>query len=227
VAVLIPVLARPWRVDPLLLSLRSSERLATVAPIFVALAEDEDEIDAIEQADAPALILPGPLAPGDYARKVNAAVRAAADLGALWVFLGADDLCFCHGWADEALRVATDTRKPVVGTNDLGNRSVIRGHTSTHTLVATRYALERGAIDDPSRLLHEGYFHNFVDREMIETARYRNELAFATRSRVEHLHPNWRKAKRDATYDRGLDRERFNDDARLFRRRAHLWGGRT
>jgi hypothetical protein len=48
---------------------------------------------------------------------------------------------------------------------------VIRGEHSTHPIIVRSYIEGQGAIDEPGKALHEGYWHNFVDDELIGTAR--------------------------------------------------------
>jgi hypothetical protein len=108
----------------------------------------------------------------------------------------------------------------VVGTNDLGNQRVIVGEHATHSLVSRAY-IARGSIDDPSRLLHEGYSHCFVDDELVATARARGAWVFAHDSFVEHLHPAWGKGPADPTYAAGA--RSFAHDRRLHRARSVLW----
>ena len=224
VAVLIPVLNRPERVEPLLASLYGSQRQERLLPIFLATEGDEDELAAIRAADGDphVMVLPGPREPGDYARKMNHAMRLLYhEPGtAEWAFLGADDLCFCHGWADLAIAASAGTFD-VVGTNDLGNPEVTRGQHSTHSLVHVSY-LGRGTIDEPRALLHEGYRHNWVDTEFVQTAQRRGAYVKAFDSMVEHLHPHWGKGTLDATYQLGLSD--YDTDRRLFLARRRLWG---
>lgn len=224
VAVLIPVLARPQRAAPLLDSLFASERLAGLRPVFVATRGDRGELRAIEAARAlhpdraiHVLELP-PAERGDYGIKINVAARTVRDE---WLFQAADDLRFEPGWADVAIGVAEMHDASVVGTNDMGNPSVKAGLHSTHSLVRRAYVVEHGTIDEPGLMLHEGYAHNYVDNELVETAMSRGQWAFAHESLVEHLHPIWRKGTRDATYERGDLHMR--EDAELFRNRRRLW----
>lgn len=222
VAVLIPVLGRPERVEPLLASLYSSWEEAPLWPIFLASEGDRDELDAIAAADGSphVMILPGERQPGDYARKINMGIRWLREAEVKWAFLGADDLCFCHGWADRAIAASASTFD-VVGTNDLGNPEVTRGQHSTHSLVHVSY-LGRGTIDEPRALLHEGYRHNWVDTEFVQTAQSRGAYVKAFDSMVEHLHPHWGKGDLDATYQLGL--ADYDEDRRLFLARRRLWG---
>lgn len=226
VAVLIPVLARPERVQPLLASLFGSEARVHLRAVFLLSPGDIRETEAVATATVEhggdrvaSFAMVEPAGPGDYARKIN---RGVAQTDEEWVFLAADDLCFCPAWADAAVHAGTRSRRRVVGTNDLGNERVTRGEASTHTLVHRTYA-EQGATFDrqPGVLLHEGYDHNFVDDELVLVARRRMEFVTASRSMVEHLHPHWGKARWDATYTRG--QERFDDDRRLFGERSKAW----
>jgi len=219
IVVIIPVLNRPERVEPLLASLAASERAAKLRPLFVCSPGDEREIEAVSASDADWMLLPIGRGPGDYARKINRAAYHAQTM-AEWLFLGADDLCFCPGWADIALQAAIADFIEVVGTNDLGNPAVISGAQSTHSLVRSSY-LERGTIDERGKLLHEGYEHNWVDNEFVATARSRGVYIFAANAHVEHLHPSWGKGQADSTYELGM--RHYHQDAQLFRAREKLW----
>lgn len=219
VVVLVPVLARPERVEIVRDNIAASEHEVPLSAIFIASSRDQAEHAALVKAGVRWIETKGPV-PGDYARKINAAVWQTTEP---WLFLGADDLRFEPGWADECLRVAAEKGARVIGTNDLGNRAVVSGHHSTHSLVARSYIEEHGTIDQPGRVLHEGYEHQFVDNEFIETARHRGELAMAMGAIVEHLHPHWRKGEMDATYERAL--VGFTRDQRKFRVRRRLWAG--
>lgn len=221
ILVVIPVLNRPDRVEPLLASLYASQAAVELRPLFVVSPGDVAEEEAVRSSDADWMLVPFPRGNGDYARKCNRAAAHAHATGHEWVFLGADDLCFCHGWADEALEVAAVAPyAQVIGTNDLGNPAVVRGEQATHSLVRTSY-LARGTIDEPGKLLHEGYAHNWVDNELVGTARARGVFVFAAHSHVEHLHPSWGKAADDATYRLGM--EQYAADSQLFRVRERLW----
>lgn len=217
VAVIVPVLARPQRVQPLLDNLRCSINAThQVRAVFVCSAGDEAEIASVRAAGKRPVILCEP-GRAEYARKINLAARFSDEE---WLLLAADDLRFHPGWLDDALAVHADTGALVVGTNDLGNPTVKQGRHSTHPLVHRAY-LEQGTVDAPGLLLHEGYDHNCVDVELVETAKARGVWAFATGSHVEHLHPLWRKGDDDLVYARG--RLRYSEDRRLLMRRQRLW----
>lgn len=222
VDVLIPVLGRPERAGPLVESLAVSARYATVRAYFLCSPGDTAQIAAARAANdhgIPCFVTVVEWEPGagDYARKMN---QGVAESSGEFFFYAADDLLFHPGWIERAAAKHLETGACVVGTNDLGNRSVTAGLHSTHTLVSRRY-VECGTIDDPTRLLHEGYDHNFVDTEFVATAVARETFAHATDAIVEHLHPNWGKASQDATYRKG--HARFGEDRALYDQRAALW----
>lgn len=217
IVVLAPVLRRPDRALPVAQSLRATgdHRL-----VFLCSPGDREESRACQSVmtvveNVEVVIVPWESGSGDYARKINYGVRHTSEP---WIFQGADDLHFHDGWAEVALSHARRTGKRVIGTNDLGNVRVIRGRHSTHSLVARSYIEELGTLDGPGAMMHEGYFHNFCDDEMIATARARKEFAMAIDARVEHLHPNWGKGARDKTYDKG--EARFAEDRQVFYRRV-------
>lgn len=85
------------------------------------------------------------------------------------------------------------------------NREVVSMRTSTGNYVAWGYASKN------------------CDDEFVGTAKARQTFAFAAGSRVEHLHPHWGKARRDATYE--LGQARFEEDRHLYNRRRTLWHG--
>lgn len=209
-AVLVPVLGRPHRIVPFLQSLAAATP-GRYRVVFIADSHDTPTIGAIEKAHATPLIVDG-----NYAHKINKGVHATSEQ---LLFLGADDLHFHPGWL-EAAKAKLTPGIGVVGTNDLCNGRVIAGEHSTHSLVTRAYT-ELGTIDDPTRLLHEGYPHEFVDDEFVQTAMYRGAYAHAHDSVVEHLHPQVGKAPMDDLY--AAQRQRMRHGARIYRRRRHLW----
>lgn len=227
VTILIPVLDRPDRALPVARSIRDT---SDAAILFVATEGDDAETRAVlrtsrEIRGVALLTIPGPPERGDYARKINEAARVAATP---WIFQGADDLRFTPGWLDAVTRAAAGGAQ-VIGTVDGCNARTARGALSTHSLVSASYVREHGTIDGPGEMLHEGYWHNFVDEELVATARARGVYTHARDALVEHLHPLC--GKSDApieagTYGRALDRMHFQADRRLFGRRSLAWRGR-
>jgi hypothetical protein len=225
VAVLIPVLSRPDRVAPLLASLEGTgaglDEKPLIRPTFLCSPDDEAEIAAVAATGLVPLVVEWEPGQGDYARKIN---HGATNVAADWFFLGADDLRFHPGWLAACLLVHSQTGACVIGTNDLGNPRVTAGEHATHSLVHADYR-ECGTLDEPDsyKLLHEGYWHNFVDDEFVGTAKQRGTFAMAADAHVEHLHPNWRKSRDDETYRRGL--ATFHVDQALHFQRSRRWRG--
>lgn len=210
VAILVPVLGRPHRVSPLLTSIRAT----TPAPhrvLFIASPDDEDEISAIRAAGGEHIAVDG-----NYAVKINSAVERTTEP---LLFLGADDLHFHEGWLEAAAAKLTDTIG-VVGTQDLCNGRVIAGQHATHSLLARWYA-ELGTIDGQPGPLCELYPHEYVDDELVATAKARAAWAFAHDSVVEHLHPDVGKAPMDRLY--AARRRRMRQGWWIFEERKHLW----
>lgn len=220
--VLIPVLARPHRALPVAQSVRDT---SPAKILFVATDTDRKQIAAIRKVQRKipgvGLLIVERHDRGDYARKINAGVRATDDA---WVFQGADDLTFHPGWLDEALATAAARGARVIGTQDKCNPRVRTGRHSTHSLVARSYIRDVGTGDETGKMLHEGYWHGFVDDELVWLATRSGEYAFSPRSIVEHHHPLRRDETNpiDATYEKALDRREFARDRALFRHRARM-----
>lgn len=96
---------------------------------------------------------------GDYARKINLAYEHG---DSPILFLGATDLIFHPNWYGAAKKRLVGTIQ-VVGTNDGGNVRTATGRHSTHTLVTRAYVEEHGTIDEPGKVLHEGYWHEYCN----------------------------------------------------------------
>lgn len=181
--------------------------------LFVATGDDEAELTALSDAGADWIVPSAHRNTGDYARKINAGMRASIEP---LIFTGADDLVFRPGWFEAAVALI-GAGVGVVGTNDLGNPDVVAGRHATHSLVDRQYAEVFGTYDCPGRIYHEGYDHNFCDVEFVQTAMRRHAWAFAPDSVVEHVHPSWKKADTDPTYE--LGRAQWTADARTWRNR--------
>lgn len=192
----------------------------TVVPyrlLFIASPNDRGEIRALRQAEADYIVMGRD---AKYSQKINHGYRKTTEP---YIFTGADDLTFHPGWDTVAL-AQFKQGIGVVGTNDLGNARVMRGQHATHSLVARWYA-DLGTIDGEG-IYCENYTHQFVDDELVATAKFRGAWAFASGSKVEHMHPFVRgtsgpKGQMDATYRKGLSQTR--QDGQLFKRRQALW----
>jgi hypothetical protein len=216
ILIAIPVLGRPWRAA----SVYESATGATDVPhrvVFLVSPADDAQRAACVATGAEVIDVSWSPGPGDWARKINAAYYRSDEP---WIFLGADDLCFCDGWASAALAVGEETDAGVVGTNDDGNPRVKAGQHSTHPLVRRSYVDALGTIDGIG-ILCEQYDHQYSDDELVETAKSRGAWAFARDAEVEHLHPYFGKAEMDETYEKAL--RATQADKTLFERRRHLW----
>ena len=211
--VIVPVLGRPHRARPVAESIRAATPTARI--LFVTTDGDTETITAVDATDSERLTLP-PRPSGDYATKINTAIRSTTEP---LVFTGADDLHWHPGWYEKALTRLTPG-VGVVGVNDLGSSRVHAGQHATHFLITRNYA-DLGTIDGQPGVFHEGYHHFFCDDELVATARYRGAWAMATDAIVEHLHPYYAKAPRDATYDHGCAQSRKDGTRHAVRR--HLW----
>jgi len=237
VAILVPMLGRADRIEPLLASIRKNT--PTPYDVWFIVSPDDtdvnlwflDHYDAEHEVylDDPSIYVrevswPGGV-DGDYAKKLNE-VMAEMLAGRLpsqpLIFLAAIDLHFHAGWLEACLRkMAQYPKIGVIGTNDLCNERTKKGHHSTHSLLTLEYA-KLGTVDAPSRVLHEAYPHEYVDDEFVRTARARKMFVHAGRAHVEHLHPTCGTAPTDALYD--AQGERMVRGRVVFEGRRHLWG---
>jgi hypothetical protein len=213
------VLYRPKRVAEVLASVTQSQQQIPLRPLFMLSSGDMKELRAVSSTEADFAIMVVGRQPGDYARKINEAVTLTKEP---WIFTGADDLAFRSGWAEAAIAFAEKKGVRAVGVNDLGRWATRRGDKpSPHFLVHRSYVEERGTADQPGLLFHEGYDHNYVDTEFLWTAVARGEYGHCADAVVEHLHPVWRKGRRDEVYTLGQRQARR--DHRLFQNREKLW----
>jgi hypothetical protein len=190
------MLGRAHLVGPLLASLAVEP-----APVlFLCSHGDNDTIRACKKSGEETLVDDFP-DHGQYAAKINRGYRETITP---WVFCGASDLTFHDGWLRQALTVADRVNAGVVGTQDGANPWVKRGMQSTHSLVRREYVQEFGSatFDGTGEIYSETYDHQWVDVELVETAKLRGRWAFAKRSYVSHSHPHWGTAENDATYEK-------------------------
>ena len=215
ITILVPVLSRPGNVRPLVESIRAT---SDADILFLGSPNFRDEEQAILEVGCDLMVTPRQ-SKGDYARKINHGLRAT---DTPYVFLGADDIRFHPGWQEATLgAIAPDG---ICGTDDMGSPRVVAGEHSTHTLVSRLYAQEVGVlgqIKEPLSVLCELYWHEFVDDELVNTAKFMNRWAFADGAKVEHLHPNWGKAKPDPIYFE--QRSRFRAGKLIYKKREYLW----
>ena len=218
ISVLVPVLGRPANAAKVVASLEASTPFVPQV-VFIATAGDDEQVAACRATGRETVIaLWKP--ERDYGRKMNYGLAHAQHD---WILLGSDDITFEPGWDTEMLRVAAETGKRVIGSNDMANRIVQKGVFSTHTLVHRSYVEEHGGgvTEGPGFLISEAYDHNFPDRELAALAQARGEWAFAPNAIIRHHHPAFGGAEQDATYEKG--HRTFYDDQLLFWERAALW----
>jgi glycosyltransferase involved in cell wall biosynthesis len=216
VAIVIPVLRRPHRAAVVATAFAN----AATGPqhvVFVANADDEAEVAAVEALRSVDLIVIDNRRHGDWARKVNTAYRLTTDP---LLLLCGDDVNPRSGWHDEVAN-AYAQGWGVIGTQDLGNRRVLAGLHSTHPVVARWYADRYGTVDGPGAVVSEAYDHNWVDDELVETARARGLWTFCNAAIIEHLHPIWGKGVMDDVY--ALGRRAFDADRRTRDMRSPRW----
>lgn len=214
VVVLIPTLGRPNHIEPLLESLYSTT--SDARPLFLTSPSDTEVRKVIDATGEERIDVPES-PKGDYAKKINRGYNKSKEP---IMFLAATDIRFGKDWLDIAVSYL-DKNIQVVGTNDLGNPRVIRGEHSTHTLVTRNYCNLYGTIDQKGKVLHEGYPHEYVDDEFVQTAKARDAFAMAKDSIVEHLHPTWGKGEWDDSY-REVNR-RLDQGYRHFCKRSKMW----
>jgi hypothetical protein len=212
VAVLVPTLGRPDNIGRVRDDLYATVDPHDVVLYFVIESHDHESEEAL--ADFECLGIYNGRSPS-YAGAINSAVLATSEPV---IFMGADDLHFHEGWLPPLLDLAETFG--LVGTNDLHNPDVKAGWHSTHSLITREYALT-ACVDAPGVPLHEGYVHNYVDTEVVATARSRGEFAPCLASIVEHAHWLWGMARMDTTYAKGRNSE--PDDRAVFNSRGHLW----
>jgi hypothetical protein len=216
--VLVPCLGRPESIARLKANHAQTSTLESQL-VFIVSPHDSAVASECVSENVRFLLMDRRHSRGDYAKKMN---HAFSETTAPWLLLGAQDIHFHPGWDIAALNCASQSGKRVIGTNDLGNRESYRtGSFSTHPLVARSYVEEHGTIDDDG-LVSEAYDHNWVDRELAETAAYRHEWLFCKRSVVEHMHPHWGKGLSDETYRKGM--RNFGRDRAIYMSRRPLWG---
>ena len=221
IAVIVPVIERPWAAEPFMESWRATTKgHSRVHPVLNQYG-DWDTYEAWVKALSKAKALEYPPivhSKTTYAHKVNHAYWATHEP---YLLLVGDDVQFHPGWESAALRVAQDY--PVVSTND-GHRDDLH-LLAIHPMFSRKYLDEQGAtVDGPGTLAHEGYHHNYVDQEWSYVARKRGVLGYAPDCLIEHLHPLWGKGEEDHIYELGA--AKADEDKALCVERIESWEAR-
>ena len=223
--ILVPVLGRPQNARPLVNSIEAATTVSfRINWVFTDGDHEQITASMATETGIPVTIAPGR---GEYPRKMNEAYRysdAWSSLHYPFVFLAADDLEFTVNWDHHLLDRMADPAVGVIATNDRANSQVKRGEFGTHCLIRRSYIDDQGgSLDGPGTVFHEGYDHNFVDRELCGLAQSRGQYAFARNSVVRHRHPlHDPHVPMDDTYKKGL--ANFQADRDLFFQRAAQWG---
>lgn len=217
IAVLLPVLGRAQQIETVLASLRAATTNEYRA--ILLCSPGDSALEAARQSDADVLVASWTPGKADYAKKLALGYQESDEP---WLFQGATDLVFYPGWDTNALKAGRRHHPGVIGTNDMGNPTVMRGLHSTHSLISREY-IEKfgGTIDGSGVIFSEAYDHQWSDCEFIETARRRRQFYYARNSRVEHMHPHWGKGQHDSTYEKAL--RATSQDQKLFMQRRRLY----
>lgn len=132
-----------------------------------------------------------------------------------FIFTCADDVIFHKGWLTEAKKFLGAGAK-VVAVNDRLNKE------GTMFLIDRTYIDEHsGCMDEPGVIFHTGYFHNFVDTELIAVSRKRKVFAKAELSIVEHNH--YLNHKRSLDESDLWAQQHIKKDQQRFLSRRRLW----
>jgi glycosyltransferase involved in cell wall biosynthesis len=188
VAVVVPAMKRPHRVQPLVDSFNKTND-GTARLYFVCDPDDDDEIAAVKAAGLEPLISDRG---HTFAQKANVAYRETSED---WLFICGDDCEFTEGWIAEARKLSD--RYDVIGTNDsepgrVRNSEVAAGRHADHWFTRRAYVEDVGScLEAPGVFAPECYYHWWVDREIIGLARARGVYGHADQSRVIHHHPGF------------------------------------
>ena len=203
--IVIPAM-RAHRIVPLVQNIRE----VTPEPHRIVMVIGDDELEeCCKDADVEYVRDEG----DTWGHRLN---QVARTVESPYMFCGADDVLFHTGWLSEALEVMRSVNG-VVSVNDLHNPN------DTLPLVSLDYYRNPGCcVDTPEVIIYPGYFHNYSETELYETAKARNRFAQAQLPVVEHLHPNAHKSANDAIYE--LGHSKYGADEALWASRNHLWG---
>lgn len=218
VTIIIPVLNRPKNVKPLIESYLKNSPIDKTEMLFVTSSFCVEEIDEIKKYSGPITIAIAPDDVKSWAKRINWGINYSKTNTRLsntssWILCGADDIVFHKDWFDVAKRGSTNF-VGILGTNDLGNPACTSGSHSTHPIVSRQYIEEFGTLDEKGKLCYEGYIHNYVDAEMVATARKRKMWKPLLDCIIEHNHPAWKKGTWDEIYQIGKDT--FSVDQKTF-----------
>lgn len=222
-AVLVPVLNRPQNVAPLVESFLAG----CPADSYLDFLVDVDDTAEWETVKAVTdwQRVGWHQATGSWPKRINfGALENEAD----WYLCAADDIRFTPGWWEATAGSRGVSACGVIGTNDQmldgtgGNPRVQTSDLTIHPLVRATYIRDYGTIDEPGKVVHDGYHHWCCDDELLWTAKIRGAYAYCPDAHIEHLHPYWGHGQMDATYRAG--EANAEADLALWKSRAPLLG---
>lgn len=207
VAILVPILDRPHRIEPLLANIAAT----TPEPHSVVFAtSDNASIEECNRLGAWQSIDDGDTWPN----RINRLFHATDDE---YVFLCADDVLFHDGWLPPLLAAQEDMGGGVAVPVDLHNPY------GTLALVARSYIdAFSGCIDTPGVVVWPSYEHNWSDTELFQVAASRGRHRYVPESVVEHLHHGIGRSNalpHDGTYAKGHEAFQRDHVRHLARRR--------
>lgn len=210
-------------IDIIIPTLNRSERLAELSRnihenttvkhriTYVVEPEDTASIDAATACSERVIVSEDP---GNHTGAANTGYRQT---DYPFLIVANDDFVFKPNWDTEALKVM-DTGADVVGLNDDGGGD----RCVTIFLIRRKYIEEQsGCMDTPNVVFYPGYYHQYVDNELYETAIKRNVFAKCPSSHIEHMHPGFGKGQKDSTYSKADSHTQ--QDQKTYQSRRHLW----
>lgn len=211
VAIFVPTVNRPERVEKLLESLEQSTPREDYQ-VYV-ITKNEQTLEIAKKHGATAI-----LDSNDdirYATRMNWLLKQTKEP---FIFTGSDDILFRDGWIIEAKKFLAKGYK-IIAVNDKTNP------TGTNFLIDREYIEKNsGCLDIKGVLFYPDYQHNFCDTELVASAKFRNVFAYAPRSVVEHEH--YLNSKRHADESDIWAQARFGIDQKTFESRKKLWDSR-
>ena len=134
--------------------------------------------------------------------------------------MGADDVTFSPAGTPTPSKIAAHTLRRDRHQRPGQRPGPTQALFGTHNLIRRRYVTGRGGTGDPGQVLHEGYDHNFVDRELCGFAQHRRASRSPATPASATTTPCGTPPRRPHLPQSA---RHFRDDQQLFLSRAHLW----
>lgn len=237
VSILLPTLGRADRLEGLVANIAEATPAGRWQLIFALDQMDMESWDVLAEIDFTELMgqVGAVACDGTLPVKTNAAYRFSS---APLVLPTADDVVFHDGWLEKVIEAFEDVgvdgteqwfRWHVVGVNDLSPMS--NAEHSTMPVIRRAYIESKDyrgcSFEEPGKVFHEGYQHNFVETEVCRLARWRGVWKYEPDAVIEHLHPSWGKREEDATDRKGGLGPSFDRDQKLHEERHNEWSRRA